>query len=179
MATAFNTTTELLKVVSFVQGADNSPDSLSPGSMKASQLQLVLQQARDEIARKTRNKENAAFDVDRAAELKEAEIQLAASRLYAMFAERQSRYQVNPNPANAGEMSIGTDSPTHLEKANHWVALSANARQRGLELLNSRSNVFSASVSRLKHHDCYQPQIGWSQQELYGYPYQSGCVGGY
>jgi hypothetical protein len=145
----FNSVKNLLAFTSFQEGAGNGRESVLEGTFLFSQFATALRQSRNEIYRKTGRRKNDEFSDDRLEELTEAELWLATARLYPKFGERIALKFPESNLAGVGSVSQGADTPSPLEKAQHWIDYATSRiRGMGLQLLESPSTRFTVSVGK-------------------------------
>lgn len=160
----FNTVQQLLTFTSFQQGAPNGQDSVLDGTFDFAQFTSALRQARYEIYRKTLRRGNDEFEDDRLEELREAELWLATARLYRNYGERIAVKFPESNLAGVASVSIGADTPSPVEKGQHWIEfMMTRIRNFGLMLLESPSTRFAVEVSRdtattAEDYRCLAPQ---------------------
>lgn len=136
MADPFNTVASLINRTSFSQGEFGSEQSVIDATFTFAQFQLVLQDARDFISKRTKGKATADFTDDRLAELKRAEIYLAVAILFEMYGEQIALKSKDANLASVGANTAGADTPSPYEKSAHWInVMAARYRSRGMTLL--------------------------------------------
>lgn len=139
----FNSVDDLMGFTSFRQGSGGPQDSgdllqqsATDGTFAISQFEQALQRARNEIYRKTGSLDNDAFDEARKAELTEAELWLATARLYPMYGEKIALKFPESNLAGVGDLTLGADTPSPVEKGQHWFEFMASrCRAMGDRLL--------------------------------------------
>ena len=145
----FNTVEELIVWSGFEQSDARGKDAVLQGSFPFEQFQTALKEARREIYRKTRQKQNDEFNEDRADELKEAERYLATARLYPNFGARMQLKFPESNISSIASVMNGADSPDPYTKGRQLVEfMYQKIRAIGLELLNSPSNCWAVGLTK-------------------------------
>jgi len=170
MPSPFNTTDNLCTFCAFREGSGGKDDtgvallqSVKNGEFAQSQLQLSLQQARDEIYARAGRKENAEYDDYRKSQLTECELYLATARLYERLAEKIGLKTVDANAMSVGSIMAGADTPSPIERMEAWFRTSKTYRAIGQELLTGQGNAWNMSVG-IEHSS-------------HRYPCLSGCNG--
>jgi len=135
----FNTVAELAGFTSFRQGAAVGVDSVREGTFPFSAFQQALEDARREIFRRTGERPTTAFTEARLGDLREAELWLAAARLYPRFGERIAIVYPESNIQSTGEVMVGADTPPPSgpgSKGEFWVQfMYQQMRAIGLNIL--------------------------------------------
>jgi len=147
MTDPFNTVSELLTFTSFQQGPGNGQASVQEGTFTLSQFESALQRSRNEIYARAGRMENDDYESWRYDQLKECELWLATARLYPMFGERITLKFPESNMSALADVTIGADTPSPVEKGQHYVQfMTQRIRAFGLELLYNHNEVWDMVV---------------------------------
>lgn len=145
----FNSVEDLVLWSGFQQGPSQGQASVLSGTFDIAQFETALAEARREIYRRTRRKNNDEFNEDRADELKEAERYLATARLYPNFASRMQIAFPESNLQSVGDVMTGADTPSPYEKGQQLINLMyKKLRAIGLMLLESPSHRWDIQLAQ-------------------------------
>ncbi len=141
----FNSVAEFV-ISPSINWTQGDPRTVESAEFEYDKINAALQLARNEIYAHTGYEcEDDIPDAARYYELKEAEIYLAAARLTTEFGMRflYSSIIGDSNIAQVGDVMSGADTPSPLEKSEHWTkALYKHFRNRGIELMNGKPFAF-------------------------------------
>lgn len=141
----FNSVAEFV-ISPSINWTQGDPRTVESAEFEYDKINAALQLARNEIYKHTGYA--TANDIPTAAryyELREAELYLAAARLCTEFGMRflYSSIIGDSNIAQVGDVMSGADTPSPLEKSEHWTkALYRHFRNRGIELMNGKPFAF-------------------------------------
>lgn len=153
MPDPFNAVADLMGFVAFRMGKGGPSDmgdtlqaASIDGEFAKSQYESALQRARNEIYARAGRLANDEYADWRKEQLTEAELWLAASRIYFAAGERIAAKFPEANLQSHGETALGADTPDPYSKFESWRKAAMEARRIGLDLLNNHGLSFDMRV---------------------------------